>query len=49
MIKLYIEKIKNSDIVKNIAMLASGVVIGYAINTLLLPIIGRVYTPSEIG
>ncbi|BDF34558.1 hypothetical protein CE91St62_26210 [Lachnospiraceae bacterium] len=49
MIKLYIEKIKNSDILKNIAVLASGVVIGYAINMLLLPVISRIFTPSELG
>ncbi len=49
MINDYINKIKNSELVKNIAVLASGVVIGYVINMILLPILGRIYTPTQLG
>lgn len=49
MIRKYIKKIKETDLIKNIAILASGAVIGYMINMLLLPIVGRIYTPSQLG
>ena len=49
MIQKIINKIAQTEIVKNIAILASGVVIGYAINMMLLPVISRVYTPAELG
>ncbi len=47
MIRKYIKKIKETDLIKNIAILASGAVIGYMINMLLLPIVGRIYTPDR--
>ena len=49
MIQKIINKIAQTEIVKNISILASGVVIGYAINMMLLPVISRVYTPAELG
>lgn len=49
MLKKYIERLKNSEIIKNIAVLVSGVVIGYGISMLLLPVLSRVYTPEELG
>lgn len=42
-------KLKESNIVKNIVVLVSGVVIGYGISTLTLPIVSRVYTPAQLG
>lgn len=38
-----------SEVVKNMAVLASGVVLGYGINMALLPIIGRLYSPAQLG
>lgn len=49
MLSNFIKKIRNSELIKNIAVLASGVAIGYAINMVLLPIISRIYTPSQLG
>lgn len=41
--------IKSSDLIKNIATLLSGNILGYGINLLSLPIISRLYTQSELG
>lgn len=49
MIKKYIDKLKSTEIVKNIIVLVSGVVIGYGINMILLPIVSRVYSPEVLG
>lgn len=43
------DKIRKSDFIKNIITLASGAVIGYGINTVSLPVISRIYTPSDLG
>lgn len=41
--------LKKSEFVKNIFTLMSGNIIGYAVNLVLLPVISRVYTTSELG
>lgn len=48
-VRKIIERIKNSDFIKNIITLASGNIIGYGINLLVLPIISRLYSQSALG
>lgn len=48
-IKTLLQKIKESDVAKNILTLASGNVIGYAVTLVALPFVSRVYTMSELG
>lgn len=43
------ETLFKSDIVKSISTIASGSVIGYAISTIFLPIVSRVYSPKQMG
>lgn len=42
------DKIKN-DFLKNITILASGSLIAYGINFLILPILSRIFSPADIG
>lgn len=42
-------KIKESDLVKNIFILMSGNILGYGISFIMLPIISRIFTQSELG
>lgn len=48
-IKDIYNRIMNSHFLKSVLTLSSGVVIAQAINFLCTPIIGRLYTPAEIG
>lgn len=47
-IKIY-NRIMSSHFLKSVLTLSSGVVIAQAINFICTPIIGRLYTPAEIG
>lgn len=49
MIRILVDKIKNTEFVKNIVTLASGVIIAAAINAFGLPFLSRVYTSAQIG
>lgn len=42
-------KIKESDLAKNIFILLSGNILGYGISFIMLPIISRIFTQSELG
>lgn len=44
-----LDKIRGNVFLKNILVLLSGNVLGYIINILFLPLIGRVFSPSDIG
>lgn len=52
-VKHILTKIKNmifkSDIIKSISTIASGSLIGYGLNTLLLPVLSRVFSPKQMG
>lgn len=47
--KKFINRMIQSNFIKNILTLVSGATIGYAINFITLPLISRVYTPGELG
>lgn len=48
-----LKKLKNylfkSDIVKSISTIASGSIIGYGLNTVLLPVLSRIFGPKQMG
>ena len=48
-IKKVIHQVKSSSFLKSVLSLSSGVVIGQMINTLGMPIIGRLYSASDMG
>lgn len=48
-IKRLVQNIFHGDFSKSVSMIASGHILGYAINTLTLPIISRVYTTKQLG
>lgn len=48
-IKILRNKIGAHQFLKNVVVLASGNILGYAINLLSLPIISRIYMPGELG
>lgn len=51
--KNILEKITNlifkSEVIKSISTIASGSLIGYGLNTLLLPVLSRVFSPKQMG
>lgn len=44
-----LEKIQKNVFIKNVLVLLSGNVLGYIINILSLPLIGRVFSPADMG
>ncbi len=42
-------KIRESELIKNIITLVSGNILGYCINFILLPIIGRIFSQEDLG
>lgn len=43
------DKVRSSQFVKNVSVLASGTVIVQAISTLISPVLSRLYTPADYG
>ncbi len=49
MLKKLTNSVFKSEIIKSISTIASGSLIGYGLNTILLPILSRVFSPKEMG
>lgn len=49
MLKKIINSVFKSEIIKSISTIASGSLLGYGLNTILLPILSRVFSPKEMG